>query len=225
MSGRVGVGCQTQPISSSPDRLTHNSPSCLPACLEHPTGLRTVVKSRCTTHSDGEQRKLAHEVLRKWDPPVPAGRPGSAQASASGAPRAPSRPAQQQQQQAVPRPPMREDLAAYIDAERAAELAELQRQADAAKAAAEALKAELAVQQAQQATGVAAGEGGAAQGGAAPASVAIQDFEVTGVGWAGLAGRECSRVEVMGRRCSWVQMTGREFRRERDAWQHAGQSM
>ena len=49
-----------------------------------PAGLLRVVRTRCATHSDSDERKLAQAVLRKWQPPEAAGggsRPGSAQAS------------------------------------------------------------------------------------------------------------------------------------------------
>lgn len=149
-----------------------------------PAGLLRVVRTRCATHSDTDERKLAQAVLRKWQPPEggsgDGSRPGSAQASqASGAPRPPSRLQQaagavQAQAQKGSQP----DLAAYLDEQTARRLEELQQKAAAAAAESERLRREAEEKAAaeMQQPGP-SGSSGAAE-------PRITSFEV-GVAWSG----------------------------------------
>ncbi len=113
-------------------------------------GLLRVVRTRCATHSDTDERKLAQALLRKWQPPEPAeasngGRPGSAQASQA-ASRAPSRPPSRAGQQlpgaASQQKGSQADLASYLDEETARRLEEIQQRKKEAEAEAERLRQE-----------------------------------------------------------------------------------
>lgn len=112
-----------------------------------------VVRTRCATHSDTDERKLAQALLRKWQTPEPAAgssgsRPGSTQASQAGAPsrppsrppsRAPQLPGGAPQQQLKDSQP---DLKAYLDEETARRLEQIEQMKAAAEAEAERLRRE-----------------------------------------------------------------------------------
>ena len=143
-----------------------------------------MVRTRCATHSDTDERKLAQALLRKWQPPEPAeasngGRPGSAQASQA-ASRAPSRPPSRPPSRAGQQLPgaasqqqkgSQADLASYLDEETARRLEEIQQRKKEAEAEAERLR-----QEEEAAAAAAAQQPGPSS--AAAAESRISSFEV-----------------------------------------------
>lgn len=142
----------SHPRMNNPPRTAKDAQQPIPS---RPAGLLRVVRTRCATHSDTDERKLAQALLRKWQPPEPAGgstgsRPGSAQASQAGGP---SRPPSRAPQQQVPGAASQQrgsqsDLAAYLDEETARRLEEIQQRKAAAEAEAERLRQEAAAAEA-----------------------------------------------------------------------------
>ncbi|PRW44477.1 lysine-specific histone demethylase 1-like protein 3 isoform A [Chlorella sorokiniana] len=161
-------------LMSSLLKLLRNMP--VETALLDKSGLLRVARTRCATHSDTDERKLAQALLRKWQPPEPAAgssgsRPGSTQASQAGGPsRPPSRPPSRAPQQPAlgagsQQKGSQSDLTAYLDEETARRLEEIQQRKAAAEAEAERLRREAAEAEAAAAAqpGPSGGRGAAAE--------------------------------------------------------------